>query len=63
MLARLALPVLAALLAVTPGPAGGVWELEQLWEEDVREYVDKYTVRCPPGLCRPSCGCSSAGSV
>ena len=24
-------------------PVGGVWELEQLWVEDIREYVEKYT--------------------
>jgi hypothetical protein len=24
-------------------PVGGVWELEQLWADDVREYVEQYT--------------------
>lgn len=37
--------VLAALLLLLsqPRPVGGVWELEQLWVEDIREYVDKFT--------------------
>jgi hypothetical protein len=35
---------LAALCVLCHLPlAGGVWELEQLWEEDVREYVQVFT--------------------
>lgn len=32
-----------SLLLPQPRPVGGVWELEQLWVEDIREYVEKYT--------------------
>lgn len=41
--APLAALLAAALVTLQPVPAGGVWELEQLWVEDIREYVEPYT--------------------
>jgi hypothetical protein len=37
------LVALLALLSLLLPQADGVWELEELWEEDIREYVEIYT--------------------